>query len=73
MFHHSKVSNNQLEKGWASQTPIFWTWADGVMNAMSGAVQHALHAEGLWGRVEAAHQMEDDEEVEEEEEEEAGI
>ena len=40
------------------------------MNGMPGAVQHALHAEGLWGRVNPADQM-DDEEVEEEEE--AGI
>lgn len=39
------------------------------MNGMPGAVQHALHAEGLWGRVDLAvdpaDQM-DDEEVEEE-------
>eukprot|EP00435_Cladocopium_sp_Y103_P061836 s527_g23.t1 len=32
-----------------------------------GAVQHALHAEDLWGRADPAKQMEDDEEVEEEE------
>lgn len=37
-----------------------------------GAVQHALHAEGLWGRVNPADQM-DDEEVEEEEEDQPSV
>ena len=40
------------------------------MNGMPGAVQHALHAEGLWSRVDPAvdpaDQMEDEEVVEEE-------